>query len=287
MITVRQKMFLARVFNRLLRVARRLAGRGMWADCRRGGINWRLDLDEGIDLCIYVMGAYEPGTRAAYERVIREGDVVLDIGANIGAHTLHFARLVGPRGRVYAVEPTDYAARRLRANLELNPQLAGRVTFRQCFLIAGAGEAAPQRVVSRWPVGAGPGGLYAQQTGSAESLRDAAAVTADRLCEEEGIARLDFVKIDVDGHENKVLSGFGRTLERFRPTMLMELAPYVYGPGEQGEFDALVAFARDRGYRFAEANSGRAMQADAAQIRRRISPGCSLNCILFPTARGG
>jgi hypothetical protein len=122
MITVRQKMYLARVFNRFLRLARHVVGRDMWANCRRGGVNWRLDLDEGIDLCICVLGAYEPGTRAAYSSLIKEGDVVLDIGANIGAHTLHFARLVGPSGRVYAIEPTDYAAERLQMNLALNPQ---------------------------------------------------------------------------------------------------------------------------------------------------------------------
>jgi hypothetical protein len=44
MITVRQKMYLARVFNRFLRLARHVVVRDMCASCRRGGVNWRLDL---------------------------------------------------------------------------------------------------------------------------------------------------------------------------------------------------------------------------------------------------
>ena len=97
MLSVKRKIFIARQLNRVLRLIRGLVGRGMQTQCRRHGVNWALDLNEGIDLYIYLMGAYEPREMQAYERVIRPGHVVFDIGANIGAHTLHFARLVGMR----------------------------------------------------------------------------------------------------------------------------------------------------------------------------------------------
>src|SRR5271165_1711624 len=101
MFSVKRKMFIARMMNRVLRVVRGLSGRRMRTRCKRRGIEWDLDLDEGIDLSIYLLGAYEPSMLRAYSSVIRTGDVVFDVGANIGAHTLHFARLVGPTGRVF------------------------------------------------------------------------------------------------------------------------------------------------------------------------------------------
>ena len=54
-------------------------------------------------------GQYEPENLRAYRRVVQPGFVVLDIGANIGSHTLPLAQMVGPSGRVYSFEPTDYA----------------------------------------------------------------------------------------------------------------------------------------------------------------------------------
>jgi FkbM family methyltransferase len=66
-------------------------------------------------------------------KLVSPGTLVLDIGANIGAHTLHLAHLVGPNGRVLAFEPTDYAFRKFSRNLELNPNLASRVMACPCF----------------------------------------------------------------------------------------------------------------------------------------------------------
>jgi FkbM family methyltransferase len=54
---------------------------------------------------------------------VKPGNAVLDIGRNIGAHTLPLAHLVGPHGRVIAFEPTAYAIRKMRANIALNAGL--------------------------------------------------------------------------------------------------------------------------------------------------------------------
>ena len=66
--------------------------------------------------------------------------LVLDIGASIGAHTLLLASLVGPNGRVMAFEPDDFAFRKLRRNLDLNPQVTSRVETLRCFLTASANQ---------------------------------------------------------------------------------------------------------------------------------------------------
>lgn len=65
-------------------------------------------------------GVWEPVLSEFILRHVREGDVCVDIGANIGYFSLLFAKRVGPSGRVIAIEPAPNTARRLRANLELN-----------------------------------------------------------------------------------------------------------------------------------------------------------------------
>lgn len=282
MLSVKQKLFLARVANRVLRVMRRLVGLSMCTRCRRHSILWDLDLDEGIDLAIYLQGAYEPGTLRAFESVIRPGDTVFDIGANIGAHTLHFARLVGPAGAVYAFEPTDYAVKKLHANLALNPMLASRTAVRQFFLVADRLAQPPVTVASRWPVANEHVGLDAMHLGKLEALVQATAVTGDDFCAELQLSRLDFMKIDVDGHEFSVLRGFQGTLEKYRPCILVELAPFIYADERDAEFAGFVGLLARLGYRFTVATTGRPISSDPNELRRIITPGSSINCLLYP-----
>lgn len=279
--SVSQKIFIARQINRLLRFSRRLAGRDMHVQCRRGGLQWALDLNEGIDLSIYLLGAYEPRTLRAYARLIRPGAVVFDIGANIGAHTLHFARLVGPNGRVYAFEPTDFACAKLRANLALNPALAPRVSLQQFFLVADRTVAPPAAVAASWPVADDTGDVNAWH-GRDEDSHQATAVTADDFCAEAGLTRLDFVKLDVDGHEWSVLQGFRATLARFRPILVVEIAPFIYAGAKAQEFDDFISFLAGLGYRFTDANTGREVPRTAAALRAGITPGGGINAILVP-----
>src|SRR5262245_45307471 len=95
-------------------------------DCIRGGIRYRLDLSEVIDLGIFV-GGWEPRTIGFLRRNVLAGQTVIEVGSNVGAHTLILARLVGPQGKVFGFEPTDYALAKLRFNLSMNPDLAKRV----------------------------------------------------------------------------------------------------------------------------------------------------------------
>ena len=66
----------------------------------------------------------------AYERLVRPGHVVLDVGANMGAPALPLARLVGPTGRVICFEPTDFAFQKLVTNARSTPDLIARMTLK-------------------------------------------------------------------------------------------------------------------------------------------------------------
>ncbi|MBX6324228.1 MAG: FkbM family methyltransferase, partial [Rhodospirillaceae bacterium] len=141
-LATRHKIELARLLSRGLLAARRASGRGPQARVVRAGVRWELDLREGIDLAVY-LNLYERATSRAIARHLRAGAVALDIGANIGAHTLPMARRVGPAGRVVAFEPTDYAFAKLRRNVGLNPDLAARIACLQVLLTGTDGARAP------------------------------------------------------------------------------------------------------------------------------------------------
>ena len=273
------KIAIATIASKGVLLTRRLVSLGSTAEVTRQGIRWRLDLREGIDFSIYLLGAFEPRTVRSYEGLVKSGDTVLDIGANIGAHTLPLARLVGPTGRVVAFEPTAFAFGKLQENMALNPELAPRISARQSMLVAERASEVPATLFSSWPLSAEEE-LHAKHKGRSMTTRGASAETLDDAVAGLGLAAVDFVKIDVDGHELPVLRGGANTIERFRPSILIELSPYVHA--EEGyDFDDMVAFFQQRGYRFRDANTGRELPMDTARLRAAIPDGSGINAIAF------
>src|SRR5882762_7707062 len=76
--------------------------------------------DMFIGPCLETYGEYGAEEANTFRQLIRPGDVVADIGANIGSHTLLYSQLVGPQGRVIAFEPQPKIFHMLCANLALN-----------------------------------------------------------------------------------------------------------------------------------------------------------------------
>ncbi len=77
-------------------------------------------LPDMIHSYLYFFGVWEPGVTRVFRQHLRVGDVCIDIGANVGAHTLLAAHLVGGNGRVHAIEASPTICRRLARNLEIN-----------------------------------------------------------------------------------------------------------------------------------------------------------------------
>lgn len=280
-LTTRTRLALARALHALVMAPRRVVGGGPFLTARRGGIRWRLDLREGIDLAIYLFGGFERSTAAAYRRLVRPGDTVLDLGANRGAHTLPLARLVGPHGRVVAVEAAEGAFARLLETLELNPELAGRVTPRRALLVRAPVAASRGPVYDSWPVdGRAPAvGTHLLHGGAPGSIAGAPRETLDDAWRSLGRPPVSFVKLDLDGHEPAVLCGAGELLGACRPTLLLEYAPY--GSVELGEpADALASVLEAAGYALFTLD-GRPV-ADPTTLAPR--PGSSVNVIARPSA---
>ncbi|MBS1964080.1 MAG: FkbM family methyltransferase [Bdellovibrionales bacterium] len=272
------KIRLARTAYRVVHAFRGIFGGNDAVSLERRGIRWELDLREGIDFAIYLFGAFELSLVRFYSARIRPGDVVLDIGANVGAHTVPIARLVGSSGKVFAFEPTDYAVSKLRKNLLANSQASRVVTIEQAFLVANEDAGVAKEIYSSWPLTAEPGS-HALHLGTAKSTSGARAETLDHYLAKRGVERVDWIKLDVDGYEHAVLAGGRKTLSRFKPKILMEFAPYL--AEEAGySFGEILGWLREEGYRGIEVENRVPVPLEADALRKRIPAGSSINVYL-------
>lgn len=277
MLTTKTKVTLAGVAYSFISSGRKLIGKGDSVIVERGGIRYHLDLNEGIDFSIYLLGAFEPGTQKTLRQLIRAGDTVFDIGANIGAHTLGIAESVGGSGKVYAFEPADFAFAKLKRNLALNPELQACTCPQQIQLSANENEILEQKIYASWPLGR-DATVHPKHRGRLVSSEHARVETLDHFVSREGIHRLDLIKMDVDGHELPVLQGARETLRRFQPTLVMEMSPYIHAELHHS-FQEFVELLKQAGYSLRNADSGQPVPLDADQLNRRIPDGASINVV--------
>lgn len=274
-----QKIKIAQLASSCVLLARRLTGRGTTATVQRGGVRWQLDLTEGIDFSIYLLGAFEPSTVRAYSRIITPGTTIVDVGANVGAHTLFLARLCGASGRVIAFEPTQYAFNKLRRNVELNPDIAGRVSCQQVMLVATANSAVEQAIYSSWPLQNSVNSeLHAEHKGRLMATAGATAETLDGALQRLGVHKVAFVKLDVDGYEAEVLEGAKHTFTRDRPDILMELAPFVFRDNME-KFVFMLNFFWALGYRLTDLSSGKILPENVQEVIHLIPENGGINVL--------
>jgi FkbM family methyltransferase len=276
-LTTKTKIAGARAVYRTLRLLGLAAQPGERVRVQRSGIQWELDLGEGIDFAIFLLGAFERSTLNALKELVKAGDTVLDIGANIGAHTLHLANAVGPEGRVFAFEPTDFAFGKLTRNLAINPDLQQRVIASQLFLVDKLGTERQAEIYSSWPLEQA-GDQHPKHLGKLQSTSNASTETLDQFAARNHFSRVDLIKIDVDGHELPVLKGGRELLRNFGPTLVMELSPYIHSE-EGNSFEELIDILRDCGYSLKDLKSGQPVKLDAAHLTRVVPDGAGINVV--------
>lgn len=165
------------------------------------------------------IGRRAPATEYVYHlaRLVRPGDVCIDIGANLGYYARTLSRLAGPTGRVYAVEPVPPILRVLRRNLRRcrNVEVLPYALGTEDKAIAMANDSARETGYF------GTGQNFVNEAGKP------AAVTFEARMRRGSelfarLEKLDFIKCDVEGYEAVVMNEMRPLLERFRPTVLIE-----------------------------------------------------------------
>jgi FkbM family methyltransferase len=160
----------------------------------------------------YVLGTAERDMQDFLAAHLRAGDVVFDLGANVGFFTLVAAALVGPSGRVVAYEPLPTNAVALRRNVGLNELANVEVVEAAVSAAVGTAELDPNG---------------SDQEGSLVVHRGSATISVPTVSVDAEADRLavapTLVKIDVEGAEGDVLTGMMRTLGTARPIVVCEV----------------------------------------------------------------
>ncbi|WP_293904849.1 FkbM family methyltransferase [Phenylobacterium sp.] len=167
--------------------------------------------DVYMTTCLEVYGEFSPGEWQLFEKVIRPGMTVVEIGANIGAHTVPMARACRP-GPMYVFEPQQRIFQILCANLALNDIDNVIASPDACGPEAGRAVIPPMDYAGKENFG----GVSLIAEGSAgQSVR---VMPLDEL----NLPACGLIKIDVEGFEAEVLAGAAATILRCRPLLYVE-----------------------------------------------------------------
>lgn len=178
-------------------------------------------------------------------QLLGPGQIVLDIGANIGYYTLLFSRLVGPSGNVHAFEPDPSNCAILRRNLADNQ--CHNVTVHEVSVGSKNATVSLHRSVDN----AGMHRAYKSVCCSGDAI-DVQSVALDQVFRNE--SDIDFIKLDIEGCEYFALEGMDRIIRENSPTILLEFSPFALAEAGVTSTEFIRFFA-DRSYAISSVGS--------------------------------
>ena len=175
--------------------------------------------NDGLALSIFKI--YEPNQTEIVKKYVHEGDIVVDIGAHVGYYTLLMAQLVGENGKVYSFEPDPVNFQLLKKSVEINGfenviliQKAVSNITDKVKLFLGDNDSAINRI-------------YDAKLGDAKESIDVESIRIDEYFKEND-ELIDFIKIDSEGSEIKIINGMKQFLSRNQELVMMtEFFPFL------------------------------------------------------------
>ncbi|MEM6783628.1 MAG: FkbM family methyltransferase [Bacteroidota bacterium] len=206
----------------------------------RNGMTLRVPLTEFVGRAVYYFGDLDPKITWVLRRLLRPGDTVLDIGANVGLVSHYAAGLVGPRGRVHAFEPQPRLVALMGASVRANK--LGNLSIHN--LALGEQDDVLDLFIPDHNFGAAS--LVVEAGARGERVR-VPVVNASVYFDKIGVTETRLVKMDVEGYEPTVLCGAAEFLDRVGPHfILLELNRAGY----HGDNDEAVKLLKKHGYIF-------------------------------------
>ncbi len=180
-----------------------------------------LDPSDSLRLSIY--GNHETNEKEIYKKYIKKGDVVLDVGANIGYDTLILAKLVGKNGRVFAFEPGPINFQLLEKNIKINE-------YNNVTLVNKAVSKDNKSIKLYLNETNGTGHKIDDISNLGVKLNrksiDIESIKLDDFLKNKKIKKIDFVKIDVEGSESEVIKGMNNIFKNNKSLkMILEFTP--------------------------------------------------------------
>jgi FkbM family methyltransferase len=219
--------------------------RPAWSAPRRttyNGIRFELDLSEYMERHIYLQD-FDPLETRFLKKQVKPGWTAIDVGANVGYYSLLLARLVGTEGWVYSFEPESDNWRKLSKTIGLNDP-----TNVRAHKMALADSCKVTSII-RGPSGnSGKTHLGSTDDQDSEMVEQ---ITLDAFVEQKELKRVDFVKVDIEGCEERFIVGGSKTFQHFKPLLLIELNPAAL-KSFGSSVESLVSKLRAFGYELFE-----------------------------------
>ncbi len=185
--------------------------------CTRDSVRYCLDLNDYQAWLIYFH--FETDSSSPVLKYVKPGDVVIDIGGNIGQTALQAATKVTQKGKVISFEPYPDTYRKFKNNLSLNPTISNVELvdyglgdkpgsfdmFQACNTNSGANRISPNS-----------GNMLEGE----EMIK---VITLDSFIDSNRLNKIDLIKLDVEGFEMKVLRGAEETISNYRPVLFIEV----------------------------------------------------------------
>ncbi len=208
--------------------------RGVKVRTQIDGINLELEVDDWVQENLYFTRGYETAELTAVHRLVQAGDTVIDVGANIGWYTLHLAQWVGDEGRVISLEPYSQNYDALTRNIALNSY--SNIQTEKLALSDN------QEVLTFYhaPAESNRGMVTTQPTQGA-TTEQVQACRLDDYLREQPVRSVDFIKIDIEGHEYPALLGMQKTLTQYSPKLMVEMLQAEEHQEQNQKIEALLA----------------------------------------------
>jgi FkbM family methyltransferase len=178
---------------------------------------------QSVDNHIAETGLYQGHVLKEAAKHIKEGDVVVDAGANCGYFTCAFARLAGPTGHVHSFEPLQIIYQQLCANVFVNAfhtvsahNVALSDTNGTAYINKGGEDFDPTDIDTFFEGCS----IYFPEEGEEPIGKQVPVRTLDSY----HLPKVDFMKVDIEGHEREFLMGARETIERCKPKIILEWA---------------------------------------------------------------
>jgi FkbM family methyltransferase len=225
------------------------------------GVHLRSMAKNFSSLSVYLTGQRDPELQAFIAGRLKPGQVFVDVGANIGVYSVFASRLVGPTGRILAIEANPGTHSYLADNVEKNGLT--NVTTLNCAVGDADGElriSADRRNAGATHVATG------DEDGATVPVR-----RLDDLLREQDIDRVHYMKIDVEGYELPVLRGAIDVLRR-NPDLVVQMELIAAHAGRYGHsIRAIVEFMTDAGLSpYSPDEDGRALPIGLNEIDRHM-----------------
>ena len=230
---------------------------------RQDGFRLRLKVDDWIQHKMYFVGGYEESELQLLRNFVNEGNVFIDAGANIGLYSLHASKWVGSGGRVISFEPlsanfsslTDHISMNKLSNVRPEKLALGNKND----LVTIAYDPTEKNL--------GMASTNHSDKGVKEKIK---MITLDSYLHDHAadLKRVDFIKIDIEGHEYAALTGMHSTLTTFRPALLIEILEDTTNPANEQN---ILEYLKKMGYRkFFINDSGNLSETEQNPLRRNF-----------------